>query len=731
MGDIIRAMDFRSVLWALFVLLFAGSALAENPIDLVDPFIGVRGAGSCVPGPCLPNGSIHPSPDTDPPDNGGYISGESPKIVGFSQLHVQGTGGTRSYGNFLLTPRIGYGPAAPMAKSDEIATVSSYQVRLGADEAKSVFCEVAPTAHCAIYRFTYPKTNEATLILDVGRKLDLAAAMTKGSVKINHAAGTITGGGRFEKNWNPAPYDLYFAMKVSKAPVRSGTWVGNKRQPGVYETSVGSAKPIGAYMQWSTTAGETLSVKIAVSFLSVKQAENYLKDEIPAWDISAVKKNAASQWTKKLALAKVEGGTLEDRKKFYTALYHTMIQPRDRTGDFAAFSKTAPMLDDQYTLWDTWRTEYPLMAIIRPDWVADAVNSILARHAKNGRVGAAFIQGREMLTAQGGDEADIVVADAFVKGIKGVDWKKAYEFLRYDALQSRTPEYRWRGYCSYDALAESQKLYDKRFCPAGSTLAFAYSDFCVSQVALGLGFDDDARVFRNRSANWKRLWDIGLEETPFKGFVHNRYASGKFVEKMGKTIASPREGWNTDFYEGTPWIYSFFVPQDFEGMVGKMGGKDRFVNRLQYAVDNELIDFTNEPSFLTLAWFSAAGRPDLAAFYADQLRAKFTTEGYPGDEDSGAMSSLYVFLSAGFLPVAGQDIYYLIGPGVPQVSFDVGGGKRFSVKAQNAGGANIYIQSATLNGKPLAIPVITHKVIKSGGTLELVMGNMPTTWGRF
>ncbi|HEX3356916.1 MAG TPA: GH92 family glycosyl hydrolase [Tepidisphaeraceae bacterium] len=706
-------------LLGLIMLFVTIPVHAADVLDSIDPMIGVTGAGSCVPGSCLPNGSIHPSPDTLQPANGGYHRGPNPQIVGFSQLHVQGTGGTKSYGNFLVSPQIGLAideasHASPA--EDEHAAPDLYFVRLGKYRIR---CQVTPTAHAAIYKFTFPKSDDAHLLIDVARKLDKSAALDDGHVSIDPKTGVITGGGQFSGNWNPAPYTLFFAAQVSKAPKSAGTWIDDAIHPNIPDAAAKKQR-LGAYLQWNTTDNEVIYLKIAVSFVSEARAAEYLKKEIPEWDFDGVQKQAQSRWRDALSAITIDGASPQEQALFYTALYHTMIPPRDRTGDNPNWQSTDPFFDDHYTLWDTFRTFFPLMAIIRPDFVRDNVNAFIDRHEHNGYVATAFIQGKEYKVGQGGDEIDNVIADAYVKQIPGVDWEKAYALLKYNADHARTDDYRNKGFVS----VEGKHDYCSRMKSASGTLAFAYADFSVAQVAKGLGKKDDYEKYLARSANWKNVWDDSLTDAGFSGFPRSRHQDGHFAD----TPAT--KGYNTDFYEGTCWIYSYFVPEDVPGMIEKMGGREKFVERLQYALNNNLIDFSNEPSFDTLWWFCAAGRPDLAGFWTNKLKSLYTAQGYPGDEDSGAMSSLYIFLAAGLYPIAGQDIYYVHGPRIPKITFHLPGGKTFTVISQNASPENIYIQSAKLDGKPLDHPWIHHQDITAGGTLEFEMGNKPSNWGQ-
>ena len=713
-------MRFQIRVCTLISICFLAALRAgadESVLDAVDPLLGVRGEGHCVPGPCLPHGSIHPSPDTLRPANGGYRWNDGGGIVGFSQLHVQGSGGDKSYGNFLISPQIGLAlDEADHASdaTDELARPDCYRVRLAR---YNILCEVAPTDHAAIYRFSYPESDAASLTIDVARMLGRSAVLKDGSVTIDATGTSVFGGGLFTGNWNPAPYRCYFAAQISKAPNRTGTWIGVSQQADV-RTATSQDQRLGAYFQWHTQKDEVINLKIAVSFVSLERAQEYLRSEIPTWNFAAVQTAAKSQWERVLGTVEIDGAAPEQRRKFYTALYHCFVQPRDRTGD-NNWSSTAPFWDDQYTLWDTWRTLYPLMAIIQPEMVQSVVNSFLDRHEHNGYVATAFVQGKEFKVGQGGDEVDNVLADAAVKQVPGIDWEKAYALMKFDAEQGRTTDYRQTGWVA----ANNNSDYGWRLKSAGGTLAFAYNDFCVAQVAGLLGKSADQQKYLARSNNWKNVWDDTLTDGDFRGFPRARRADGSF------TTTAATKGYNTDFYEGTCWIYSYAPLHNIPGVVEKMGGPDQFVRRLQYGLTNNLIDFTNEPSFCTIWWLSAVGRPDLTGYWANKLRSLYTPDGYPGDEDSGAMSSLYIFVMAGLMPIAGQDIYYLHGARLPKIVFHLSGGKTFTVIGQNASPENCYVLSAMLNGVPLDHPSITHEQIMAGGSLEFVMGNSPGNWG--
>jgi predicted alpha-1,2-mannosidase len=712
----VRTTTFWLIAW---VLAHEYSVAAPiNFDDIVDPLIGSAGRGSCMPGPCLPHGSIYPGPETLRPTPAGYTANEP--IVGFSQLHTQGTGGLPSYGNFLITPRIGRAVteaehASP--KADEDARLSCYRVKLTRDD---ITAEVAATQHCALYRFTFPESSDAHLIIDVARKVGGAIALDVGEVKIDRERRLITGGGSFSRNWNPAPYDVYFAAYVDVAPAEVGTWKGSSIQPSTMEAR-GAKQSLGAYLRFETVPTRAVCLKIAVSFHSPEQALRWLDAEIPDWDFDRVRAEANAKWTEALSRVSLERASAEETRQFYTALWHSLVQPRDRTGDSTCFDPNLPLWDDHYTLWDTWKTLFPLLSIVRPEAVRDNVRAFIHRHERNpdGLVAEAFIQGKEFRVGQGGNETDNVIADAFVRGIEGVDWAKAYAVVRHHAEHARTPHYREHGW-----VDDKEKTgYSWRMKSGSGTLAFAYNDFLAAQMAKSLGHQADHDRFLARSGNWRNVWDDTLESDGFRGFVRARRADGTF----SNTEAT--KGFNTDFYEGTCWEFSYDVPHDILALIEKMGGREVFIRRLLHALRNDYIAFDNEPSFMTIWWFAAVDRPYLASHWADVLRRKFSGRDLPGDDDSGAMSSLYVFLTAGFYPIAGQDIYYLHGGRVPEIRFHQTNGKIFTIISENAGVENPYVQSATLDGKPLEHALIRHRDILNGSTLRFVMGPQPSAWG--
>ena len=637
------------------VISLAASATtfrASAPAEWVESRLGTaRAFGSNVLGPCVPHGSAHPSPDSLWPTPhrrargshhgfGAPTSGWWPgdKVVGFSQLHAQGTGGTPSYGIFryVCDPQ-----------DMEILEAHPYilKVRL---RPSGLLVDVSATPHGAVYRVCGEDGVPRALPLDRRCKLAKADCV--------NAAGEFTG------NWNPAPYRCFAHSEVDDAT-------------GIH--------------------------RIAVSFKSDEQAQAYFAAELAGRTPDDVARESKRRWDEALSCVSIEGVDDAERAHFYSILAQTFIQPRDRTADGIGW-------DDHYTLWDTWRTYFPLKAIIDPQTLAGNVNSFADRFARTGRCDACYTSGKEYKVGQGGDEADCVIAEAWAKKIPGIDWPRVAPLIR-SRWTGRTKGYRERGYVP----SGEREGYCGRMKSGSATMNFAYQDWCCAQVLRGLGDAEMAEKFLARSGNWTNAWDATAFDAPsgVRGFARARGKDGRFSK------TDPRRGFNTDFYEANCWEYSFFVPHDMDGLIRRCGGREAFGRRVAYALENNLVAFDNEPSFHIPWLFAYTGRGDLATKWAPRVATLFKGLDLPGDNDSGAMCALYVFIQFGFFPVAGQDLYLMHGSAYPKIVIRPrGGGRMFTIRSVNhAKGRRVKV--VTLNGKPHDPLFLRHAEIAAGGEL--------------
>ena len=713
----------------------------QKLVDYVDTKIGVIGtrASNCVLGPQLPFGCINPSPQSPK----GPTSGYNPKmpIRGFGQLHVSGTGGGSRYGHFLISPQVGIdvrqtGHDSP-AKNEATKAYFLKTILQRYD----ITTEVSPLSHSAIYRFTFPASDNASIVIDAAQSVtrDIVGngkggEIYENSIEINKEKRTIRGMIRIKAGWNcTLPYNFYFVAAYNKPATDAGVWKDSTLFPEQTKAvrdikDNGAHQRVGTYLRFKTKKGEQVLMKVAVSMSGYENAEKFLQQEIPDWNFEKVKNTAANVWEQQLQKIKLEGANDDQKKLFYTAMYHTMVMPRDLTGDNPHWKSDKPFWNDQYALWDTWRTLFPLQLLINPDFVRDNILSFIDRFEHNGQVRDAFISGNESGLDQGGNNVDNIIADAYFKGITGINWEEAYKIMKYNADKERLgggfklmpfpqPDiYRKQGWIPYSDISSSY------------TLEFAYNDYCVAMLAKNLGKNDDYKTYLERSNGWTNLWDEQLESRGYKGFVGAKVWDNKFVRIDPAAHERP---WRGPFYEGSSWTYSYYVPHNIEKLVELMGGKGKFVERLNFALENDLIDYGNEPSFLALRSFNHVGRPDLTSLWVhNALKKNFDLTGGLGNDDSGAMSSWYIFSALGFFPNAGQDIYYLNAPLYPQTEMTLGNGKKLIIIAKNEGEKNIYIKSCKINGKEWNNSIFHHSDIANGGVIEMELGDVAGDWGR-
>lgn len=692
----------RKLIPALFLLLFI-SCEKEDYTQYVDTSIGVKDKrwNNCVIGPMLPYGSINPSPQTFKGNMDGYHP-EQP-IDGFGQLHVSGTGWS-SYGHFLVQPQAGEISTAPgthaSAHSDDVTLPYLYATTL---DRYGVRVEVAPSYYSAAYRFTFPASDSACILIDAAQAIasDIATEM-KGKVlgtEIQSDGREFTAMVHYNGGWPYAPYKLYLAGEINK-PSQVNYW-----EEGTHK---------GATLGFSTKEGEEVILKLAISFTGYEKAKELLRKEIPGWNFDKVVRDGRKAWNKKLSSIKAEFGSEDQKTIFYSALYRVFTMARDRSLDNSKWVSDKPFWDDNYAYWDTFRTVYPLLLLLDPDAVRGNILGMMDRFEHNGFVSDGFIAGIERIPEQGGNDVDCILADAYVKGLSGIDWEKAYQIVKFNADERRQGQtdtsYRALGWIPNSKMSVSK------------TLEYAYNDFCAHLMAKGLGHEEDAARYLERSHKWTVLWNPDLSDGVYSGFMDARNLDGSFENIPPRKYGG---SWGTPFYEASAWTYNYFVPHDFDIIIELMGGREEFVKRLEYAFENKLAQYDNEPGFLISRAFVHAGRPDLSSKWVHHIMDKgFDLTGYPGNEDTGSMGSWHVFNSLGFCPNAGQDFYYLNAPAVSHAVIKLEGGKKLTIKA-NASPQNVYIASCKLNGKPVEGAIIKHSDIAEGGTLEFELSPSP------
>jgi predicted alpha-1,2-mannosidase len=705
---------------------------AQNYARNVDPFIGVDWGGNTFVGSAIPFGMVKVGPDMETFDGrrSGFGYSSNGVILGFSHLHLSGAQG--KYGNILVAPVTG-----PLDVSDiktprinEVNRVGYYTAKLTRYQVKA---ELTSSRRVGFHRYTFPASQQSHITINVASALGLGTGWEDQTflgaeihLTSNHEAQGVA---RFTGGWNRGgEYKVFYYMVLDTPAASTQTWTGNTLTA-AKDATVGDSTPIGASFDFTTKANQVIQAKVGISFISAEQARENVRQEIPAWNFDAVRTAATTLWDAELAKLSLSGESDSQRRQLYTAMYHIMLMPTDRTGENPDWKSSEPYYDDYYCIWDTYRTSSPFLTLISPDRQRDMIRSLVDIYRHTGYMPDAR-SGNDNGRTQGGSNANVVVADAYVKGLKGIDYEAAFAAMIHDAEVPPTDaqkegrgglkDYNEKGYVT---------LADER---SGSrTAEYSYDDFAISEVACGLGKKKEAALYASRAHNFEHLWDKDMTVEGFKGFLRPRNPDG--------TWAPPylvvRGTWPDFFYEGDIWTYSIYAPQDMRRLIEMTGGDEMFVHRLDNIFLRHHFDVTNEPGFLIPVLYNYAGRPDKTADIVHLLLEKAFIDnraGIPGNDDSGAMSSWLIFSTLGLFPVAGQDIYLISTPSISDASLALGNGKKLHIVAKNLDrdGLNRYVQSATLNGVDLSTSWFRHAQIKDGATLVLTMGSAPSNWGK-
>lgn len=705
--------------------------------EYVRPEIGADGEGHVFPGVCTPFGLVKLGPDCgDMNANAGWSSGGN--IHGFSHLHVSGTGGGPKYGNILFQPMTGDLNLADYssARTGERFGLDLYEVTLSK---YNIGVRLTALDRAGFHEYTFPQSASSKVLIDAGSCLTLnveSQELMASGVKIlsDHE---IEGYSTVRGGWNLGdPYTVYFYAIFDTPADAYAVWRGTSVLTGNEVDATGTEKS-GAYFEFNTTESQKIRAKVGISFISTAQARENVSG-LSSWSFDEVRQAGIDRWNEVLNTVDVEG-TDNDKTIFYSALYHACLQPSDRTGENPLWQSDEPYYDDYYAIWDTFRATHPLFTLLTPSRQADMVRSMIdiyehEGYMPDGRSGNC--NGR----VQGGSNSDILIADAMVKNLPGIDYEKGLAAMIKNAeVEPADPrkegrggveEYNSKGYLSTATERSGSRTYE-----------YSYCDYAIATVAGKLGQQEVYEKYLERSNNWKNLWNDNINSLGFKGFLWPKNSNGDWVNERDYNVFR-RDGWEGIVYESFPWEMSFYVPHDVNGLIARCGGKETFLRRLDTYfthVENGfdqgsymgLFQISNEPAFLVPSLYNYVNRPDKAAEIVRKVlknRYNISATGLPGNDDSGSMSAWYIFHAMGFFPNAGQDVYLISSPVFAHTTIRLENGNTFEIVATGASDKNIYIQSARLNGEPLDRCWLRHDEIVAGGTLEFVMGEEPSTW---
>ena len=679
-------------------LSFLSVALFAQVWQFVDPRIGSEGVGRTFPGPSMPFGMCKPGPDCTVKPNAGWAP--MPEVVtGFSQTHVSGTGGGQKYGNILIMPGV-----TPQKRVSEDFSLGYYATTFE----NGICTEITTSERCAFYRIHYP--SKGVLLIDATHYLgknpipDQREQQQFVGAEVEVVSNReVRGFSRVRGGWNNGDaYTVYFCLVADK-PFKQKS-----------ETII----------EFSDTL---VNVNVGISYVSTQQA----KRNIPDCDFDTQLNKVRESWEQLLSRVQIKGND-KDKRLFYTALYHTMLMPVDKSGENPKWTET-PYYDDYYAIWDTYRSSSPLITLIDSDREVDIVNALLNIYKREGYMPDARsgdCNGR----TQGGSNAEVVIADAFVKGLEGIDYHFALEAMLKDAEADPGADHEKHG---RGGLQEYIRL---GYIPYGidragtRTIEYAYDDYCIAQVAKGLGRMDIYEHYLKQSANWKNLWRSDYEWDDVKGYIMPRDAEGRWLDSVpwGRSkVYHPQipytpvtkvapwylPWWSTFFYEALSAEYSLSIPHDVSGLIEACGGAEAFRQRLDLFFERKRYNVGNEPSFLTPCLYHWISRPDLTSDRVRQIISDYYTDqpdGLPGNDDSGAMSSWLAFHMLGLYPNAGQSYYLLHAPLIPEWTLQLSNGKTIHGIIRGKG---THFDRVTLNGRLLEDARLEHADLMQGGEL--------------
>jgi predicted alpha-1,2-mannosidase len=735
-----------AALLLLCAIPFAMARATPPAVEEALPMVGTGGHGHTYPGATVPFGFVQLSPDTRTEGwdaCSGYHYSDA-TLLGFSHLHLSGTGGA-DLGDLLVMPVTGQlnAPAgyAPLVaerfqskfahdKQNELAEPGYYRVWL---DRYGVQAELTATAHCGMHRYTFPKSDQGHLLLDLVH--GIGTPPSGASLKIESRS--LVTGYRHTHGWAD-DRTTYFAIESSQPFSGFGLEVDGKPLPPGQK--VANGKEVRGHLDYQTLVDRPILLRVGLSPTSVDEARRNLQAEIPSWDFAAIRQAARSDWNENLSRISIECSNPNIRQTFYSALYHAMMAPtlyNDADGSYCGPDKKIhPRAGFEFystfSLWDTFRAEHPLLALVEPERVNDFVQSMLAFYQESPAHALPMWPLANCETwCMIAYHSVPVILDAYNKGFRGFDADLAFQAMLDTAagIRNHQDEYQKLGYVPSENGQRNQG--------ASRTLELAYDDWCISQMAAALGKTPDAARFASRGQNYRNVFD------PATGFFRGKTAAGSFREPF-----DPKDVSFDDYTEANAWQYTFFVPQDVPGMIQLYGGDQAFIGKLDRLFDEDsdmphwIVDVSgiigqyahgNEPCHHAAYLFALAGAQYKTAERVRQIQLmgyENTPEGIPGNDDCGQISAWYVWSALGLYPMNPASGIYIIGsPLVEKATIRLDPrffkGGIFTIIAPNASRQNCYIQSAKLNGKPLDRPWITHAEIAQGGTLELEMGILP------
>ncbi|RXZ65063.1 glycoside hydrolase family 92 protein [Pelagerythrobacter rhizovicinus] len=731
----------------------------EALVDLVNPLMGTDSEfalsyGNTYPAVAVPWGMNFWTPVTGEMGSGWGYTYDAHKISGIKQTH-QPSPWMNDYAAFELMAVTGpvrikqEERASWFSHMAEVSKPYKYQVYLADHD---VTAEVVPTSRAAQFRFTFPESDDAHIVLD---------AYNEGSmVTIDPKRRRITGYVRNNSGGVPDNFHNYFVLEFDRDFTVTRTWDENFQ---LHDELKSEGGHVGAVVSFKTEKGDQVGVKVASSFISPEQALLNLEREVGGKSFEQTEAAARAEWEKELSRIRVTDSDLDNRKTFYSALYRMLLFPRPlheitADGETVHYSPYNGKVEDGYLytdngFWDTWRAVFPFFALMYPDFDSKVMQGLVNTYEESGWLPEWASPGHRNVMI--GSNSAIIIADTYLNGVRGFDVEKLYEAMVKNATTSEGRPRDDRGRVINAVGREGVEYYNRLgYVPydvginenAARTLEYATADFALSRLAAALGKTEDARKYAKQAQNYRNLYDAE------SGWMRGRNQDGSWA-----TPFNPYK-WGDAFTEGNALHYSWSVMQDVQGLIDLMGGDQKFVERLDSIFttppifddsyygqtiheirEMQIVDMGqyahgNQPIQHMIYLYNWAGAPWKGQYHVRNVLEKLYSHGpigYPGDEDNGQTSAWYVFSALGFYPVTPAVGEYAIGsPLFDRVDLTMPNGKALTIIAENNSDENVYIQSVTFNGQPHEVTWLDREALQQGGTLTFVMGPEPNKqWG--
>jgi len=736
----------------------------ESPIDRVHPLVGTERSGQTYPAVGFPFAMTTWTPQT----RAGEVKCVAPyyftdtKIQGFRGSHFMSGSCVADYGSFTIMPSVGTMKTLPVERASsfdrgsEHATPYDYSVNL---KDAGIDAEITGTTRAGEMRFTFTRGGPASIVIEDN------ARGGDGWVRVDDKAHEVTGEVPVRRIYagsgKLAGLSSYFVIEFSEPFQAGGTWFGSHVDVSGREQK-GDGRPLGSvgfphvdgppgqkqpvhtdsprpgfgiFVRFGDVeARKSILIRIGTSFVSLDEARKNLEAEIPGWDFDSVKSQAKRAWEQSLGEIVVKDN-IPAATVFYTAMYHAMLQPRtysDADGSYPGFGGEGRIEHangftyyDDFSMWDIFRAQLPLLTIIDPQRDLDMVKSLIAKGDEGGFL-PIYPAWNSYTSEMIGDHSVATIVDAYRKGLKSFNVDDAYRLIRQNAVSIPADRQKYldgegrRALGSYikygyipleDPVSEAPVPHQN--AQVSRTLEFAYDDAMIGEMAAAMGKADDAEFFKKRGQNWRNVID------PVSGFARGRHADGTWLTPFDPT---KRPTWLT---EAIPWQYTFFVLQDVPGLIALEGGNSRFVEKLDKLFAGKYYDHGNEPSHHIAYLYDAAGAPRKTQEHVRTLMEseyRDSPGGLSGNDDAGQMSAWYIMSALGLYQVCpGIPEYWLGSPRFDEAEIRLPNGRTLKIEAKGAGGGKVAVRRVLLNGRVLPGYTVQHSEIENGGLLQFEM----------